>query len=178
MSIPSSSDDRSNDDEGEGKPSIDEFVEAVKIFQDVCTRQKAQLETFKNKLISSQNYYKCLLEKFETFANLNCELSTKIEQLESSAPSLAIDDGLIKKNGKLKTKLARSQEVIENLLGKMEILSIHNNELTTKLENIGSTPGISLVDIPEIIKKDVSTSCFDLIDDSNPCNQVLLRILL
>jgi hypothetical protein len=28
---------------------------------------------------------------------LNCELSTKIEQLESSAPSLAIDDGLIKR---------------------------------------------------------------------------------
>jgi hypothetical protein len=39
------------------------------------------------------------------------------------------------------------------LLGKMEILSIHNNELTTKLENIGSTPRVSLVEIPEIIKK-------------------------
>jgi hypothetical protein len=51
----------------------------------------------KNKLISSQNNYKGLLEKFETFANLNCELSTKIEQLESSAPSTATDDGLIKK---------------------------------------------------------------------------------
>jgi hypothetical protein len=51
----------------------------------------------------------------------------------------------------------------------MEILSIHNNELT-KLENIGSTPGASLVEISEIIKKDASTSCFDLIDDSNPCN--------
>jgi hypothetical protein len=36
----------------------------------------------------------------------------------------------------------------------MEILTIHNNELTTKLENIGSTPGASLVKIPEIIKKD------------------------
>jgi hypothetical protein len=57
----------------------------------------------------------------------------------------------------------------------MEILSIHNNELTTKLENIGSTPGVSLVEIPEIIKKDDSTSCFDLIDDSNPCNQVLVE---
>jgi hypothetical protein len=30
-------------------------------------------------LISSQNDYKGLLEKFETFANLNCELSTKDE---------------------------------------------------------------------------------------------------
>jgi hypothetical protein len=55
----------------------------------------------KNKLINSQNDYKCLLEKFETFANLNCELTTKIEQLESNAPSLATDDGLIKKNENL-----------------------------------------------------------------------------
>jgi FtsZ-binding cell division protein ZapB len=129
----------------------------------------------KNKLISSQDDYICLLEKFETFANLNCELSTKIEQLESNAPSSATNDGLIKKNEKLKAKLASSQEAIENLLGKIEILSIHNNELTTKLENIGSTPGVSLVEMPEIIKKDASTSCFDLIDDSNPCNQVLVK---
>jgi FtsZ-binding cell division protein ZapB len=129
----------------------------------------------KNKLISFQNDYKGLLEKFETFSNLNCELSTKIEQLESSAPSTATDDGLIKKNEKLKAKISSSQETIENLLGKMEILSIHNNELTTKLENIGSTLGASLIEIPEIIKKDASTSCFDLIDDSNPCNQVLVK---
>jgi hypothetical protein len=57
----------------------------------------------------------------------------------------------------------------------MEILSIHNNELTTKLENIGSTPEVSLVEIAEIIKKYASTSCFDLIDNSNPCNQVLVK---
>jgi FtsZ-binding cell division protein ZapB len=129
----------------------------------------------KNKLISSQNDYKGLLEKIETFANLNCELSTKIEQLESSAPSIAIDDGLIKRNEKLKAKLASSQEAIENLLGKNEILIIHNNELTTKLENIGSTLGASLVEIHKIIKKDASISCFDLIDDSNSCNQVLVE---
>jgi hypothetical protein len=134
----------------------------------------------KNKLISSQIDYKGFLEKFETFANLNYELSTKIEKLESSAPSSATDDGLIKKNEKLKAKLASSQEAssqeaTENLLGKMEILSIHNNELTTKLENIGSTLGVSLVEITEIIKKDASTSCFDLINDSNPCNQVLVK---
>jgi FtsZ-binding cell division protein ZapB len=121
------------------------------------------------------NDYKGLLEKFEAFANLNCELSTKIEQLESSATSTATDDGLIKKNEKLKAKLASSQEAIENLLEKMEILSIHNNELTTKLENIGSTPGASLVEIPEIIKKDVYISCFDLFDDSNSCNHVLVE---
>jgi FtsZ-binding cell division protein ZapB len=104
--------------------------------------KKAQLKTLKNKFICSQIDYKGLLEKFETFTNLNCELSTKIEQLESSASSTAIDDGLIKRNEKLKAKLATSQEAIENLLGKMEILSIHNNELTTKLQNIGSTRGI------------------------------------
>jgi hypothetical protein len=175
MSIPSSSDDNNSDGEGEGKPFVDELAEAVKFFQDVCTKQKAQLKNLKNKLISSQNNYKGLLENFETFANFNCELSTKIEQLDSSTPSTANDDVLIKKNKKPKAKLASSQEAIENLLGKMEILSIHNNELTTKLENIGSTPEVSLVEIPEIIKKDASTSCFDLIDDSNPCNQVLVK---
>jgi DNA repair exonuclease SbcCD ATPase subunit len=169
------SDESSSDDEGEGKPSVDELAEAVKFFQDVCTKQKAQLKTLKNKLISSQNDYKSLLEKFETFANLNCELSTKIDQLESSASSIATNDGLIKRNEKLKAKLASSQEAIENLLGKNEILIIHNNELTTKLENIGSTLGASLVEIHKIIKKDASISCFDLIDDSNSCNQVLVE---
>jgi hypothetical protein len=33
MSIPSSSDESSSDDEGEGKPSIDELAEAVKFFR-------------------------------------------------------------------------------------------------------------------------------------------------
>jgi hypothetical protein len=106
---------------------------------------------------------------------LNYELTTKIEQLESNAPSSTTDDSLIKKNEKLKVKLASSQEAIENLLEKMEILSVHNNELTTKLENISSTPGASLIEIPEIIKKDASISWFDLIDDSNFCNQVLVK---
>jgi FtsZ-binding cell division protein ZapB len=123
-------------------------------------------------LISSQNNYKGLLEKLEIFSNLNCELSTKIEQLESSAPSTATDDSLIKKNKNIKAMLASSQEAIEFFLGKMEILSIHNDWLTTKLENIGSTREVSLVEMPKIIKKDASTSCFDLIDNSNPCNQV------
>jgi hypothetical protein len=97
MSIPSSSDESSSDDEGEGKPSVDELAEDVKFFQDVCTTQKTQVKTLKNKLISSQNDYKDLLEKFEAYANLNCELSTKIEQLESSATSTATDDGLTKR---------------------------------------------------------------------------------
>jgi hypothetical protein len=57
----------------------------------------------------------------------------------------------------------------------MEILSMHNNELTTMLEIIGSTLEVSLVEIPEIVKKDASSSCFDLIDNSNPCNQILVK---
>jgi hypothetical protein len=40
-SIPSSSDDSSSDDgESEGKPFVDELAEAVKFFEDVCTKQK------------------------------------------------------------------------------------------------------------------------------------------
>jgi hypothetical protein len=62
MSIPSSSDESSSDDEGEGKPSVDELAEVVKFFQDICNKQKAQLKTLKNKLISSQNNYKGFLE--------------------------------------------------------------------------------------------------------------------
>jgi hypothetical protein len=42
-----------------------------------------------------------LIEKFEAFTNLNCELTTKIEQLESKAPSSTTDDSLVKKNEKL-----------------------------------------------------------------------------
>jgi hypothetical protein len=53
ISIPTSSDDSSSDDDGERKPSVDELAEAVKFFQDVCTKQKAQLKILKNKLISS-----------------------------------------------------------------------------------------------------------------------------
>jgi hypothetical protein len=92
----------------------------------------------KSKLLISQNDYKCLLEKYETFPNLNCELTTKIEQLEFKFVFSTIDDSLVKKNKKLKAKLASSQDTIENFLEEIEILSIHNNELTTKLESIGS----------------------------------------
>ena len=42
--------------------------------------------------------------KFEIFANLNCELSTKIEQLKSSATSTATDDGLCNTPGVTVTK--------------------------------------------------------------------------
>jgi hypothetical protein len=66
--------------------------------------KKAQLKVLKSKFLSSQNDYKFLLEKFELFANLNSELTTKIEQLESKAPSSTIDDSRVKKNGKHKAK--------------------------------------------------------------------------
>jgi hypothetical protein len=106
----SSYSDESDDECGEEKNlSLDELAHAVKFFEDVCTKQKAQLKTLKNKLIVSQNDYKCLLEKIETFANLNCELTTKIEQLNSNAPSSTTDDSLVKKNEKIKAKLASSQ---------------------------------------------------------------------
>jgi hypothetical protein len=73
----------------------------------------------KNKFLTSQNDYKCLLEKFEIFTNLNYELITKIEQLESKAPSSTIDDSLVTKNEKHTTKLASSQNAIDNLLEKI-----------------------------------------------------------
>jgi hypothetical protein len=80
---------------GESPPKMKLRV-LLSIFVDVCTKQKSQLKTLKNKLISSQNDYKCLLENFETFANLNYELATKIEQLESNAPSSTTDESLVK----------------------------------------------------------------------------------
>jgi hypothetical protein len=103
-SIPSSSDDSSSDDvcDGDGKPSLDELAHAVHFFEDVCTKQKAQLKTLKSKLLRHQNDYKCLLQKFETFANLNYELTTKIEQLESKATSSTIDIVLLKRTKNLK----------------------------------------------------------------------------
>ena len=67
-------------------------------------------------LDSLQEAYKTLLEQYETFANLNSELSTKIEKLEASATTNAwtIDDKqLEKKNEKLKEKLATHKMIIK-----------------------------------------------------------------
>jgi uncharacterized protein YerC len=159
-----SSDDSDDGCDGEGKPSLDELAHAVQFFEDICTKQKAQLKTLKSNFLA-----------LKMIINLNCELTTQIEQLESKAPSSTTNDSLVKKNEKLKAKLASSQDAIENFLDKMEILSIHNNELTSKLESIGSSPGASLFEISEIFKNDASTFCFDLIDDSNPHNQVIVK---
>jgi hypothetical protein len=44
MSIPSSSDDSSSDDDGEGKPSIDELAEAVKFSRMFALSKKLNLK--------------------------------------------------------------------------------------------------------------------------------------
>ena len=112
-----------------------------------------------------------MLEQYETFANLNMELSTKIEQLETSANTnnyTINDEQLVKKNKKLKKKLASSQDAYKSLLAKMETMCKHYDELTNKvanLEAVSPTPTEapkkkgSIFDMP---KKDASTSCNDL----------------
>ena len=88
-------------------------------FAKICTSQQKKLEKLKEKLDSSQQAYATLLEQYETFANLNMELSTKIEQLETSANTnncTINDEQLVKKNEKLKKKLANSQDAYKSLL--------------------------------------------------------------
>jgi FtsZ-binding cell division protein ZapB len=109
------------------------------------------------------------------------ELSTKIEQLEASANKNECtinDEQLVKKNKKLKEKLASSQDAYKCLLAKMETMCEHCDELTNKvanLEAIGTTPTeapkkkSSIFDMP---KEDASTSCNDLCLDSPFCDQV------
>jgi hypothetical protein len=77
-------------------------------FEDFCTKQNAKL-----KLLRYQNDYKHFLEKFETITNLNVELTTKSEQLESSAHSSTTDESLVKNNEKLKAKLDSSLDAYE-----------------------------------------------------------------
>ena len=112
------------------------------------------------------------------------ELSTKIEQLETSANTnncTINDEQLVKKNEKLKEKLASSQDDYKSLLAKMETMCKHFDELTNKdanLEAVGTTPieapkkKGSIFDMP---KKNASTSCNDLCLDSPLCNQVCVE---
>jgi hypothetical protein len=65
-----------------------------------------------------------LIEQYETFINLNVELSNKIDQQEASA-STPTNDQLINKNDKLKEKLANSQEVYEIYLAQTKTLCKH-----------------------------------------------------
>ena len=86
-------------------PSYHELVQENLNYAKACTSQQKKLEKLKEKLDSSQETYKTLLEQYKNFANLNVELSTKIEQLEASATTSACtinDEQLVKKNEKLK----------------------------------------------------------------------------
>ena len=162
-------------------PSYDEIVQQNLNYAKVCTSQQKKLEKLKEKSDSSQEAYKTLLEQYENFANLNVELSTKIEQLEASVTTNACtinDEQLVKKNEKLKEKLASSQDAYKSLLAKMETMCKYCDELTNKvanLEAIGTTPTeapkqkSSVFDRP---KKNASISCNDLCLDSPLCIQV------
>jgi hypothetical protein len=75
----SSSSDSDSDDE---MPSLNELVQDNLKYAKACTSQQKKLKMLQEKLDSSQEAYKTLLEQYETYANLNIELCTKIEQLE------------------------------------------------------------------------------------------------
>ena len=60
-------------------PSYDEIVQQNLNYAIVCTSEQKKLEKLKEKLDSLQEAYKTLFEQYENFANLNVELSTKIE---------------------------------------------------------------------------------------------------
>lgn len=170
-------------DSDDDMPSMNELVQDNIKYAKICTSQQRKLTLLQEKVDSSQVAYNTLLEQYETFANLNVELSTKIEQLEASANSNSCtinNEQLVKKNEKLKEKFARSQDDYKSLLAKMEIMSKHCDELTNKvanLEAIGKTPTeapkkkSSIFDMP---KKDAFTSCIDLLD-SPMCNQVCVE---
>ena len=125
-----------------------------------------------------------MLEQYENFANLNIELSTKIEQLKASATTNECtinDEQLVKKNEKLKEKLASSQDAYKSLLAKMETMCKHCDELTNKVANLeavnstltkASKKKNSMVNMS---KTDVSTSCDDLCLDSPLCNQACVE---
>ena len=81
-------------------PSYEEIVQQNLNYAKVCTSQQKKFKKIKEKLDSSQEAYKTLLEQYETFANLNIELSTKVEQLEASVTTNACtinDEQLVRK---------------------------------------------------------------------------------
>ena len=99
----SSSSESDSDDE---MSSYDEIVQQNLNYTKVCTSQQKKLDKLKEKVVSSQEAYKTLLEQYEIFANLNIELSTKIEQLEDNATRNActINDEQLVKIIKIKRK--------------------------------------------------------------------------
>ena len=66
-------------DSDDEMPSYDKIVQQNLNYAKVCTNQQKKLKSIKEKLDSSQGAYKTLFEQYETFSNLNSELSTKIE---------------------------------------------------------------------------------------------------
>ena len=120
-------------------PSYDKIVQQNLNYAKVCTSQQKKLEKLKEKLNSSQETYKILLEQYDNFANLNVKLSTKIEQLKAIAITNACtinNEQLVKKNEKIKEKLASSQNAYKCLLAKMETMCQHCDELTNKVTNL------------------------------------------
>ena len=92
-----------------------------------------------------------MLGQYEIFANINIELSTKIEQLKASATTNACiinDEQLVKKNKKLKEKLASSHDAYKSLLAKMETMCKHYDELTNKVTNLEAV-GTTLTKAPK-----------------------------
>ena len=71
----------SDSDSDDKLPSYDKIVQQNHNFAKVCTSQQKKLEKLKEKLDCSQHAHATLLEQYETFVNLNMELSTKNEQL-------------------------------------------------------------------------------------------------
>ena len=112
-------------------------------------------------------------------------ISTKIEQLKASATTNACtinDEQLVKKNEKLREKLASSQDAYKSLLAKMKTMCKHCDELTNKVTNLEAV-GTTLTKEPKMKssifnmpKKDASTSCDDLFElDSPICDQVCFK---
>ena len=103
----SSSTSENDSDSDDELPSYEQLVQENFKYAKSCTSQQKKLKMLQEKLDSSQEAYKTLLEQYETFANLNIELCTKIEQLEASANKNECtinDEQLVKKNEKLKEK--------------------------------------------------------------------------
>ena len=120
----SSSSSDSDSDSDDELPSYDQLVQDNLKYAKACTSQQKKINELKAKVDSSQQAYKVLLEQYETFANLNVELSTKIEQLEASANKnecIINDEQLVKKNEKLKEKLANSQDAYKSCLLKWKL---------------------------------------------------------
>jgi septal ring factor EnvC (AmiA/AmiB activator) len=86
---------------------------------------------------------------------------------------------LLSKNKELKGKLASSSSNYKELAEKIDMIIDQNNELTKKIELLEQTITIYKKASKSIIetKKDASTSCIDLIDESSSpsCNEICVE---